>query len=103
MFAIWLKSAVDNMRKEIEFCFGSYDFRTSDFEKGYSRSCLESKDQDGNEMLRKAIENVKMVFQPEDNYDFTDIDLYIAEYITGTALSASNFEHLKSIHDHYMS
>lgn len=59
----------------------------------------ESRYSDGNEMLRKAIENVKVVFQPEDNYDFTDIDLYIAEYITGTALSVANFEYLKNLYN----
>ncbi len=59
--------------------------------------CSESRYGDGSKMLRKAVENVKLVFRPEDNYDFTDIDLYIAEYITGTALSAANFEYLKSL------
>lgn len=46
-------------------------------------------------MLKKAVANVKKVLQIEDPYDFTDVDVYIAEFITGTEISYINFESLK--------
>lgn len=49
----------------------------------------------GNEMLKKAIANVKKVLQIEAPYDFTDVDIYVAEFITGTEISYINFESLK--------
>ncbi len=55
----------------------------------------ELKFKEGNEMLKKAVANVKKVLQIEDPYDFTDVDVYIAEFITGTEISYINFESLK--------
>lgn len=55
----------------------------------------ELKFKEGNEMLKKAVVNVKKVLQIEDDYDFTDMDMYIAEYITGTQISYINFESLR--------
>lgn len=55
----------------------------------------ELKFKERNEMLKKAVANVKKVLQIEDPYDFTDVDMYIAEFITGTEISYINFESLK--------
>ena len=45
-------------------------------------------------LYKKAVENVKKVYREKDFYDFTDIEIYIAEFITGIAISESNFERL---------
>lgn len=54
--------------------------------------------EDGIKLLKRAVSNVKKVLQPEELYDFTDANTYIAEYITGTTMSKLNFEHLKNLY-----
>ena len=54
----------------------------------------ESNVQKGSELIATATRNVQKVFQAGEELDFTDIDFYISEFITGTTLSQSNFEHI---------
>lgn len=54
----------------------------------------ESSVQKGSELIATATRNVQKVFQAGEELDFTDIDFYISEFITGTTLSQSNFEHI---------
>lgn len=54
----------------------------------------EFKIQESKKIYKKAVENVKKVYSEKDFYDFTDIEVYIAEFITGIAISESNFERL---------
>lgn len=44
------------------------------------------------EMIQRTIKNVKKVYQDGDFYDFTDSNVYIAEFITGTAISSINYK-----------
>lgn len=57
----------------------------------------ELKFKEANEMFKRAVNNVKKVLKIEDPYDFTDIDMYISEYITGTEISDVNFESMKEL------
>lgn len=45
-------------------------------------------------MYKKAIENIEKILKKEDFYDFTDIETYVAEYITGVAISEINYARL---------
>ncbi len=44
-----------------------------------------------------ALKNVKKVYKDDDFYDFTDFDTYVAEFVTGTAISSSNYEFIKEL------
>ena len=44
-----------------------------------------------------AVSNVQKVYQEDDFYDFTDIETYISEFITGTAISDVNYKSLKEL------
>ena len=45
-------------------------------------------------MFRKAIENIQKIYQQDDFYDFTNVENYVSEYITGIAVSRANYEYL---------
>ncbi len=60
-------------------------------------SSSELKFKESKELLKKAISNVQKIYQLDEVYDFTDIDTYIAEFITGTSMSYSNFEEMKQL------
>ena len=49
------------------------------------------------EMFCRALKNVKKVYRDDDFYDFTDFDTYVAEFVTGTAISSSNYEFIKEL------
>ncbi|CVI70049.1 hypothetical protein NDGK_01745 [Clostridiales bacterium CHKCI001] len=49
------------------------------------------------EMFCCALKNVKKVYGDNDFYDFTDFDTYVAEFITGTAISSSNYNVIKEL------
>lgn len=48
-------------------------------------------------MFRIALSNIEKVYKVDDWYDFTDINTYIAEFITGTAISTVNYESIKKL------
>lgn len=54
-------------------------------------------------MMQCAIKNVKKVYQDDDFYDFTNSNVYIAEFITGTAISILNYEILLEREKEYSS
>ncbi|NBH20286.1 hypothetical protein D3Z55_23565 [Clostridiaceae bacterium] len=56
---------------------------------------IKSKNNESKLFYQKAISNVQKVYCGDDVYDFTDIDTYIAEFITGTAISQINYEGIK--------
>lgn len=57
----------------------------------------ESKIEESKKMFQKAFKNVQKVYKIDDFYDFTDPETYIAEFITGTAISDSNYEWLAEL------
>lgn len=54
----------------------------------------ESNAQKGRGLMERAVKNVQKVFQENEEFDFTNIDFYISEFITGTTLSISNFNYI---------
>lgn len=54
----------------------------------------ESNINDSKKMFEKAVENIEKIYQEDTVYDFTDMEEYISEYITGIALSKPNYEYL---------
>lgn len=54
----------------------------------------DSSAQKGSELIEKAVKNVQKVFQADEKLDFTNIDFYISEFVTGTTLSKSNFDYI---------
>ena len=86
----------DNQKEMIGKSIEQYDQYVYPFVDLGKILLSESKYQEANVVFKKAITNVKKIFQPDEVYDFTDTDMYIAEFITGTALSVSNFENLKN-------
>lgn len=91
---------LNNQKRMLQKSIEEYDQYVYPFKDLGTLLFLESNHRDGKEMLKKAVNNVKTVFMPGTDYDFTDIDLYIAEFITGTGLSASNFEYLQRLCDY---
>ena len=55
----------------------------------------ESNAQKGRELIERAVKNVQKAFQEGEALDFTNIGFYISEFITGTTLSKSNFNHIQ--------
>lgn len=53
----------------------------------------------GKEMLEKAYENIKVVYDVESLYDFTDVNEYIYEYVKGTHASLENKLRIKELID----
>lgn len=58
---------------------------------------IKSKNEESRSYYQKALDNVQKIYHDDDLYDFTDIDTYIAEYITGTAISQVNYESIKDL------
>ena len=46
-------------------------------------------------MFCRALKNVRKIYQKEDFHDFTDFNTYVAEFITGTAISSINYDSIK--------
>lgn len=57
---------------------------------------IKSKSGDSKLYYQKAIDNVQKVYHDDDFYDFTDINTYIAEFITGTSMSQVNYNNIKN-------
>lgn len=58
---------------------------------------IKSKSEESKLYFSKAINNVQKVYYDDDFYDFTDINTYIAEFITGTSMSCLNYNNIKNI------
>ena len=58
---------------------------------------LDSNITESKKMLEKAIKNVKKIYIVGDFYDFTDLDTYIAEYVTGTGITQENYNFIKEL------
>lgn len=58
---------------------------------------LEFNINEAKKMYNIAYSNVKKVYQTDDFYDFTDVNVYIDEYITGTAISQENYNYIKKL------
>lgn len=52
---------------------------------------------DAKKMFNKALGNVEKVYLKGDFYDFTDLETYIREYITDTAISDSNYKNIRKL------
>ena len=48
-------------------------------------------------MFCRALKNVRKIYQKEDFHDFTDFNTYVAEFITGTAISSINYDSIKEL------
>ena len=48
-------------------------------------------------MFNNALSNIKKIYHVDDYYDFTDLEVYIEEFITGTAISEENYKHIKEL------
>ncbi|CVI70135.1 hypothetical protein NDGK_01766 [Clostridiales bacterium CHKCI001] len=57
----------------------------------------ESNKEKSKELFCQALNNVKKVYKKEDFHDFTDFDTYVAEFITGTAISSINYNSIKEL------
>lgn len=57
----------------------------------------ESKIDASKEMLNIALSNIKKIYLINDFYDFTDLETYIKEFITGTEISEENYKHIKDM------
>ena len=57
----------------------------------------DSEKEKSKKMFCRALENVKKVYQKEDFHDFTDFHAYVAEFITGTAISSINYDSIKKL------
>lgn len=53
--------------------------------------------EDSKLLFMKALNNVEKVYDEDGFFDFTDINIYIAEFITGTYISRANYENLKEL------
>lgn len=53
--------------------------------------------EDSKLLFMKALNNVEKVYDEDEFFDFTDINIYIAEFITGTYISRANYENLKEL------
>ena len=81
-----------NLEKSIQLC----DQYVYPYKRlGYLLS--ESNHEKSKEMFCCALKNVKKVYKDDDFYDFTDFDTYVAEFVTGTAISSSNYEFIKEL------
>lgn len=96
-YMLYLGSKGD-IKKEKHYLYKSIQI-SDKFVYPYKKLALilenEHKYVEAKEMIDKAIGNVMHIFDGKSYHDFTDKDLYIAEYITGTHLSYINFEALK--------
>lgn len=57
----------------------------------------ESKIDESKKMFNSALSNIKKIYHVDDFYDFTDLEVYIEEFITGTAISEENYKHIKEL------
>lgn len=81
-----------NLEKSIQLC----DQYVYPYKRlGYLLS--ESNHEKSKEMFCCALKNVKKVYKDDDFYEFTDFDTYVAEFVTGTAISSSNYEFIKEL------
>ncbi|HHV13658.1 MAG TPA: hypothetical protein GXX75_25660 [Clostridiales bacterium] len=57
----------------------------------------ESKINESKKMFQNAFLNVKKVYQADDLFDFTDLDVYVEEFITGTTISELNYNFIREL------
>lgn len=57
----------------------------------------ELKTKESKEMFKTALSNIEKVYEEDSFYDFTDLDVYIAEFITGTKISYINYKSIKEL------
>lgn len=50
--------------------------------------------EDSKLLFMKGLNNVEKVYDEDEFFDFTDINIYISEFITGTYISRANYENL---------
>ncbi len=51
----------------------------------------------GQELLKKAYDNIVFVYNDESLYDFTDVNEYLLEYVKGTHVSSANKVRLREL------
>lgn len=88
------KEEIDKEKKMIEKSISLYDGFVYPYKELGHILKSESKFIESKNMHKKAVDNVKKVYADEDFYDFTDPEVYIAEFITGVAISDSNYKRL---------
>lgn len=53
---------------------------------------------EGKKLIKKALNNIELIYDKESISDFTDINEYIAENVTGIHLSSFNKERIKKLY-----
>ena len=85
-----IESEKINLEKSIQLCdqyvypYESLGILLQDSDKEKSKK-----------MFCRALKNVRKIYQKEDFHDFTDFNTYVAEFITGTAISSINYDSIK--------
>lgn len=58
---------------------------------------FESKLNESKKMFQNALSNIKKIYYVDDFYEFTDLEVYIKEFITGTEISEENYKYIKEL------
>src|SRR5699024_636281 len=79
-----------NLEKSIQLCYQYvYPYESLGI-------LLQDSDKEKNKkMFCRALKNVRKIYHNEDFHDFTDFNTYVAEFITGTAISSINYDSIK--------
>lgn len=88
-----LKNEVSFLRKSIEL----HDKYVNPYQALGFIAQTELRYEESKEFYQKAINNVQKIYHNDELYDFTDINTYIAEYITGISMSQVNYKSLKAL------
>jgi len=86
----------DNEKRCIRQSISLCDQYVYPFEKLGNILYFEGQYEKSKQMYIRALENVRKVYQPHDFYNFTDLAVYVGEFITGTDISSINYNRIRN-------
>ncbi|WP_242832627.1 tetratricopeptide repeat protein [Clostridium saccharoperbutylacetonicum] len=88
-----------NMISLLEESISLYDRYVSSYEK-LGKVCIKQGNIiEGKKLIRKALNNIELIYDKDSIVDFTDFNEYIAENVIGIHLSSFNKERIEKIYN----
>lgn len=90
-------SDIESKTNLLEESIYLYDRYVSNYEKLGAIYIKQGKVAQGRKIIKQALNNIELVYDKGFISDFTDVNEYIAEYVTGIHLSSSNKERIEKL------
>lgn len=92
-----IRNAISLLEESISLC----DRYVSNYEKLGRIYLNQGNISEGKKLIKKALNNIELVYDKDFISDFTDINEYVAEYVTGIHVSSLNKERLEKLYNNF--